>query len=118
MFSTLAPGVPYFGAGKPRTGGACDFRKQLQPWRGETTMAIDEVPVQSGQPAESSTSSGGSKTILVVVALAALAAGELFTVARMNTMREQLTQQQSQLRDDMSGQLRDQLSTKLTAIQR
>jgi hypothetical protein len=81
-------------------------------------MAIDEVPVQSGQPAESSTNSGGSKTILVVVALAALAAGELFTVARMNTMREQLTQQQSQLRDDMSGQLRDQLSTKLTAIQR
>jgi hypothetical protein len=81
-------------------------------------MAIDEVPVQSGQPVDSSTNSGGSKTILVVVALAALAAGELFTVARMNTMREQLTQQQSQLRDDMSGQLRDQLSTKLTAIQR
>jgi hypothetical protein len=82
-------------------------------------MAIDEVPVQSGQPAESRmNSAGGSKTILVVVALAALAAGELFTVSRMNTMREQLTQQQSQLRDDMSGQLRDQLSNKLSAVQR
>ncbi len=82
-------------------------------------MAIDEVPVQSGQSAEPKNSSmGGSKTILVVIALAALALGELFTVSRMNTMREQLTTQQSRLRDDMTGQLRDQLSNRLATIQR
>ncbi len=81
-------------------------------------MAIDEVPVQSGQPIESKNNAGGAKTILVVVALAALALGELFTVSRMNSTRDQLTTAQSQLRDDMSGQLRDQLSTKLAAIQR
>ena len=62
-------------------------------------MAIDDVPVQSGQPVEpNQSSSGGAKVILVIVAFAALAVGEIFTVTRMNTMREQLNTQQSQLR--------------------
>jgi hypothetical protein len=81
-------------------------------------MAIDEVSGQSGQPVEVKSSGGGAKTILVVVALAALALGELFTVSRMNSVRDQLSTQQSQLRDDMSGQLRDQLSSRLSTIQR
>jgi hypothetical protein len=82
-------------------------------------MAIDDVPVQSGQSTEAKPSSGGgAKTILVVVALAALAAGELFTVGRMNTVRDQLATQQGQLREDMTGQMRDQLSSRLSVIQR
>jgi len=82
-------------------------------------MAIDDVPVQSGQTVEVKTSSGGgAKTILVVIALAALAAGELFTVGRMNTVRDQLAAQQGQLREDMTGQMRDQLSSRLSVIQR
>ena len=82
-------------------------------------MAIDDVPVQSGQTVEVKTSSGGgAKTILVVIALAALAAGELFTVGRMNTVRDQLATQQGQLREDMTGQMRDQLSSRLSVIQR
>jgi hypothetical protein len=82
-------------------------------------MAIDDVPVQSGQTVEVRPSSGGgAKTILVVVALAALAAGELFTVGRMNTVRDQLATQQGQLREDMTGQMRDQLSSRLSVIQR
>ena len=82
-------------------------------------MAIDDVPVQSGQTVEVRPSSGGgAKTILVVVALAALAAGELFTVGRMNTVRDQLAAQQGQLREDMTGQMRDQLSSRLSVIQR
>jgi cytochrome c556 len=82
-------------------------------------MAIDDVPVQSGQSTEAKPSSGGgAKTILVVVALAALAAGELFTVGRMNTVRDQLATQQGQLREDMTGQMRDQLSSRVSVIQR
>jgi uncharacterized protein HemX len=82
-------------------------------------MAIDDVPVQSGQTVEVKPSSGGgAKTILVVIALAALAAGELFTVGRMNTVRDQLATQQGQLREDMTGQMRDQLSSRLSVIQR
>jgi hypothetical protein len=82
-------------------------------------MAIDEVPVQSGQTTEpSANSGGGAKTILVVVALAALAVGEIFTVSRMNSVRDQLTSQQGQLREDMTGQLREQLTNRLSAIQR
>ena len=82
-------------------------------------MAIDDVPVQSGQTVEvKTTSGGGAKTILVVIALAALAAGELFTVGRMNTVRDQLAAQQGQLREDMTGQMRDQLSSRLSVIQR
>jgi len=82
-------------------------------------MAIDDVPVQSGQTVEVKTSSGGgAKTILVVIALAALAAGEMFTVGRMNTVRDQLAAQQGQLREDMTGQMRDQLSSRLSVIQR
>jgi hypothetical protein len=82
-------------------------------------MAIDDVPVQSGQTVEvKPNSSGGAKTILVVIALAALAAGELFTVGRMNTVRDQLAAQQGQLREDMAGQMREQLSSRLSVIQR
>lgn len=82
-------------------------------------MAIDDVPVESGQTVEvRPSSSGGAKTILVVVALAALAAGELFTVGRMNTVRDQLAAQQGQLREEMTGQMRDQLSSRLSVIQK
>jgi hypothetical protein len=82
-------------------------------------MAIDEVPVQSGLQTESKAgSSGNIKTLLVAVALAALAIGELFTISRMNTMRDQINTQQAQLREDMTGQLRDQVSNRLSAIQR
>jgi len=83
-------------------------------------MAIDEIPVQSGLPTEPKSSSGGgaARTILVVIALVALALGQWSTINRMNTMRDQLTKQKGQLREDMMGQLRDQVSNRLSAIQR
>lgn len=81
-------------------------------------MAIDEVPVQTERPSEPNPNSGSIiKTVLIVVAIAALAVGEFSTVHRMTTMRAQLAAQQSQLRDDFNGQLRNQVSNRLAAIQ-
>ena len=54
---------------------------------------------------------------MIFLVLAALAVGEFFTVNRMNTLRDQLTAQQNQLREDLTGQLRDQVSNRLTAIE-
>src|SRR5208282_2622923 len=86
--------------------------------RGETNMAIDEVPVQEEHlMGPNPSSKGGLKFVLIFIVLAALAVGEFFTVSRMNTMREQMTAQQNQLREDFKGQLRDQVSLRLTAIE-
>ena len=82
-------------------------------------MAIDEVPVQEGLSTEPSPGSGdGLKFVVIFLVLAALAVGEFFTVNRMHTLRDQLTTQQNQLREDLTGQLRNQVSNRLTAIER
>ena len=81
-------------------------------------MAIDEVPVQEGLSTEPNPGSGdGLKFVVIFLVLAALAVGEFFTVNRMNTLRDQLTTQQNQLREDLTGQLRNQVSNRLTAIE-
>ncbi len=81
-------------------------------------MAIDEVPVQTGVPTEPNPSSGGAvKFVVIFLVLVVLAVGEFMTVNRMNTVRDQLTAQQKQLRDDLTGQMRDQISNRLTAIE-
>ena len=82
-------------------------------------MAIDEIPVQRGLPTEPDQGSeGGVKFVLIFLVLAVLAMGEFFTINRMNTLREQLTTQQDQLREDLTGQFRNQVSNRLTAIER
>jgi len=82
-------------------------------------MAIDQEPVQVGLPMEPNPSSkGAGKFVVIFLVLAALAVGEIFTVNKINTLREQLTTQQNQLREDMTGQLRNQVANRLTAIER
>ena len=81
-------------------------------------MAIDEVPVQTAPPPEPNPKSTGRVMFgMVFVVLAALAIGEIFTVSKMNSMRDQLTKQQSQLRDDLTGQLKEQVSNRLSTIE-
>jgi uncharacterized protein YfaS (alpha-2-macroglobulin family) len=63
-------------------------------------------------------SKGAGKFVVIFLVLAALAVGEIFTVNKINTLREQLTTQQNQLREDMTGQLRNQVANRLTAIER
>jgi len=82
-------------------------------------MAIDDVPVQAGLPMEPNPGSGnGIKFVLIFLVLAMLGVGEFFTINRMNTVREQLTAQQNQLREDLTGQMRDQVSSRLAAFER
>jgi hypothetical protein len=81
-------------------------------------MAIDDVPVREVVVKEPNPASRiGTIFIVVFVVLAALAIGEFLTVRRMNTLREQLTTQQSQMRDELTGQLRDQVTHRLATIE-
>jgi len=81
-------------------------------------MAIDQVPVQEGLPMEPNPSmKDGVKFVSIFLILAALAVGEFFTVSRMNTMQEQMTTRQNQLREELTGQLRDTVSYRLRAIE-
>ncbi|MGA3326969.1 MAG: hypothetical protein ABSF45_21100 [Terriglobia bacterium] len=81
-------------------------------------MAIDNVPVEEGLPAETHPGSGdGVKFVSIFLILAALAVGEFFTVNRMSTLHDQLTAQQNQWRDDLTGQIKDQVSNRLAAME-
>ncbi len=81
-------------------------------------MGIEETPVQTGNPTEPKPGSNdGVKFAVIFVILAGLAVGEFFAVGRTSAVRDQLTAQQNQLRDDLTGQLRDQVSNRLTAIE-
>jgi len=81
-------------------------------------MAIDDAPMPSTVQMEPSPGSGnGLKFVLIFLVLAILAVGEFFTINRMNTVREQLTAQQNQLREELTGQLRDQVSNRLAAFE-
>jgi len=81
-------------------------------------MPIDETPVQADfSKSPNPDSGGGVKFVVVFVILAILTVGEFFMVSRMNSLREQLTAQQNQLREDLSGQLRSQISNRLTTIE-
>jgi len=82
-------------------------------------MAIDQEPVQVGLPMEPNPGSkGAGKFVVIFLVLAALAVGEIITVNKMSTLRDQMTTQQNQLREDLTGQLRNQVANRLTAIER
>lgn len=81
-------------------------------------MAIDEVPVNGANSIEPHQGSGNSvKFVIVFLVLAALVVAEFFTFSKMNSLRQQLTTQQNQLRDEFTAQLRDQVSNRLTALE-
>jgi len=82
-------------------------------------MAIDNVPVEQGvlmDPGRGSNHTG--KFVAIFVILAALAVGEFYGVNKTSGVRDQLTAQQKQLQEDLTGQLRDQVTQRLTAIER
>ncbi len=81
-------------------------------------MLTNDAPSQEGLQMEPTTGTkDGAKFVSIFLILAALAVGEFFTVGRMNTLNEQLSQKQSQLREDLTGEMRSQVSNRLAAIE-
>jgi hypothetical protein len=78
-------------------------------------MLLQDAPAHEDIPSQSN--SHNVKFVSIFLILAALVVGELFTVSRMNTLNQQSIQKQSQLREDLTGQLRDQVSNRLSAIE-
>lgn len=80
-------------------------------------MAIDEVPVQTTIVEPSPQKGPGMGIVLAFLILGILAVGEIVTFHKMNAMREETAAQQKQMRDDMTGQMRYQLTNRLSAIE-
>jgi hypothetical protein len=59
----------------------------------------------------------GITFIIIFLALAVLAGGEFYALNRTKTMRSDLVAQQNQLRKDLTAQVQDQVSTRLTAME-
>ena len=85
-------------------------------------MPIDEVP-QDKIPGKEvvvtgpDNSSSQSKFLLIFLVLAALVAGEIYSIHKINATREALEAQQTQLNKQLAAQFQDQLASRLSAIE-
>jgi hypothetical protein len=86
------------------------------PGKGESIMAIDEVPRQ-----EPATTSGGSshtgKFVATFAILGLLAIGQLFTLSKIGTIRESLEAQQTAFQKTMTSQFDQQMMARSAAIE-
>lgn len=81
-------------------------------------MAIDDTPKQEALPMSSPEGSGHTlKFVLVFIVLAALAVGEFYTLSRIGSIRESLEAQQAALKQTLSTQVDQQLTSKITALE-
>jgi vacuolar-type H+-ATPase subunit I/STV1 len=81
-------------------------------------MAIDDVTEQQSVPTQPAGDAGrGIKFIMIFVVLAVLAVGEIYTISRLSSLRDELLTQQNELRKDLTAQVQDQVSARLTAVE-
>jgi len=80
-------------------------------------MAIDEVPEKEVHVVEPERSGSQGKFLLILVVLAALAAGEIYSFHKINSTREALEVQQAQTHKQMAAEFQDQLASRLSAIE-
>ena len=80
-------------------------------------MAIDQVPDQSVKVAQESSGFRGM-FLLIFILLAALAVGEVYSMHKISAMRDALETQQAQTTKQLRAELQDQLSDRLTVMQR
>ena len=80
-------------------------------------MVTDETPEKEVQIIEPENS--GSKSLLLVVflVLALLAAGELYSIHKINSTRDALEAQQTQVHKQLAAEFQDQLTSRLSAIE-
>jgi hypothetical protein len=81
-------------------------------------MAIDDPTGQQVEPVPPSKESGhGIKFIVIFLVLAVLAGGEFYAVNKTNRTQSELVAQQSLLRKELTAEIQDQVSTRLTAME-
>ena len=80
-------------------------------------MAIDQVPEQEVLAMEPESSGSSSKFLLIFLVLAALVVGEMYTIHKINSMRDVLEAQQTQTGKQLRAEFQDQLAGRLSAIQ-
>ena len=85
---------------------------------GENKMAIDQVPEHEVVNMEPESSGSSGKFLLVFLVLAALAVGEIYTMHKINSMRDALEAQQTQTSKQLRAEFHDQLTGRLTAMER
>jgi len=80
-------------------------------------VVTDETPEKEVQIIEPENS--GSKSLLLVVflVLALLAAGELYSIHKINSTRDALEAQQTQVHKQLAAEFQDQLTSRLSAIE-
>ena len=81
-------------------------------------MAIDQVPEREVLDMEPESRGSHGKFLLIFLVLAALIVGEIYTIKKTNSMRDALEAQQSQTSKQLRAEFRDQLTGRLTAMER
>jgi hypothetical protein len=84
---------------------------------GGNKMAIHQVPEQEVLDVEPESSGSHGKFLLIFLALAALVVGEIYTIHKINSMRDVLEAQQTQTRKQLRAEFQDQLTGRLSAIE-
>ncbi len=74
-------------------------------------MAIDEIPEKETNIVASADSSGGSKTWILFAILAALVIAHIYTFAYMSSLRKSLEIKQTQVRQEVLGEMQAKLSS-------
>jgi hypothetical protein len=85
---------------------------------GENKMAIDQVPEQEVLDMKPESSALHGKFLLIFLVLAALIVGEIYTISKINSMRDALEAQQTQTGKQLRAEFQDQLTGRLSAIER
>lgn len=77
----------------------------------------DKIPEKEVLVTEPNNSSSQGKFLLIFVVLAALLAGEVYSIHKINSTREALEAQQTQINKQLAAQFQDQLTSRLSAIE-
>jgi hypothetical protein len=85
---------------------------------GENRMAIDQVPEHEVVNMEPESSGSSGKFLLIFLVLAALAVAEIYTMHKIDSMRDALEAQQTQTGKQLRAEFHDQLTGRFNAIAR
>jgi hypothetical protein len=80
-------------------------------------MAIDQVPEREGLDTEPESSGLRARFLLIFLVLAGLVVGEIYTIHKINSMRDALEAQQTQRGKQLRAEFQDQLTGRLSAIE-